>query len=136
MGGSKEIAVFLIFFFYLPIFAISSPLQTALPSSSDSLQESHLGEKIVPRHGSKFGHASGHANGHGGHADGHGENGNNGGSQSPNAQGGTTFIPVYVAGAANNHHHHHCSANCTRNSDSVGVSILVAAILDSLIAHL
>jgi hypothetical protein len=100
---------------------------------ADSLQESDLGEKIVPRHGSKFGHASGHANGHGGHADGHGENGNNGGSRTPNGQGGATFIPVYVAGAANNHHHHHGSANCNRNP--VGVSILVAAISASLIAH-
>jgi hypothetical protein len=99
---------------------------------ADTLQESHLGEKIAPRNGSKFGLASDH----GGHANGHGENGNNGDSRSPNEQGGTTLIPVYVAGAANNHHHHHCSANCNRNSNSVGVSILVAAILDSLIAYL
>ncbi|KAE8037761.1 hypothetical protein FH972_010324 [Carpinus fangiana] len=134
--GSKEIAVFLIFFsYYLHVFAISSPLQMALPSS-DSSQESHLGEKNVPRHGSKIGHAYGHGNG--GRVTGAGENANNGGSRSPNGQGGTAFIPVYAAGAANNHHqnNHHGSGNSNRNSIGVSILILVAATLASLITYL
>jgi hypothetical protein len=102
----------------------------------DSSQESHLGEKNVPRHGSKIGHAYGHGNG--GRVIGAGENANNGGSRSPNGQGGTAFIPVYAAGAANNHNqnHHHGSGNSNQNSIGVSILILVAATLASLITHL
>lgn len=106
---------------------------------ADSSQESHLGEKNVPRHGSKIGHAYGHGYGghvNGGRVTGAGENGNNGGSRSPNGQGGTAFIPVYAAGAANNHHHQHGSGNSNRNSIGVSILILVAATLASLITHL
>ncbi|KAG2672417.1 hypothetical protein I3760_13G039900 [Carya illinoinensis] len=148
--GSIEKGLFLIFFSYLCICSTSSPLQKVL-LSSDPLQETHLGAKFARRYGSgsvgesvgsgikhnrKIEGAHGHGAAAAGGSNGNGQNGNNGGSVGSNTQGGTAFIPVYVAGAANNRHqnHHRGSGNCNRNSP--GFSTLVAATLASLLAGL
>ncbi|KAG6630739.1 hypothetical protein CIPAW_13G040500 [Carya illinoinensis] len=88
------------------------------------------------KHNRKIEGAHGHGAAAAGGSNGNGQNGNNGGSVGSNTQGGTAFIPVYVAGAANNRHqnHHRGSGNCNRNSP--GFSTLVAATLASLLAGL
>ncbi|XP_040991598.1 uncharacterized protein LOC121238684 [Juglans microcarpa x Juglans regia] len=148
--GSIEKGLFLIFFSYLCICSTSSPLWKVLLSSVP-LQETHLGAKFASRYGSgsvaesggsgikhnrKIEGAHGHGATSGVGSNGNGENGNNGGTKSPNTQGGTATIPVYAAGAANNRHHNHHRGSGNRNRNSLGLSILVANTLAALLAGL
>ena len=91
----------------------------------------------VPGHGTsqstisenvRFQSGIGHANGGGGSRPTNpGESGGNGGSRIPT---GTSYIPVYAAGAVNNRHPtHRGAANCNR----IGASTLIAAAMASFL---
>lgn len=81
------------------------------------------------KHSSKLEYGFSHKGGNGGQST---ENGNNGGSRTPYTQGGSNYVPVYAAGAANNHHPVHRGAgNCNQNC--IGLPTIIATTIISLV---
>ncbi|XP_024029553.1 uncharacterized protein LOC112093994 [Morus notabilis] len=125
----KKILLLLMLFSHLCVLGLSSSPLHQETLSSDFVQEKTLGGEKT--HGSKLEHGIGRgAANAGGTRPNPVEAGNNGGTKTPSTQGGTTFIPVYAAGAANNRHpYHRGAANCNR----IGASTLIAATMASLL---
>lgn len=97
---------------------------------SSSRIDGSANSKNAIKHGSKLKHGIGRGAANSGTRPNPGEAGNSGGTKTPSTQGGTTFIPVYAAGAANNRHPYHRGA---ANSNRIGASTLIAATMASLL---
>ncbi|KAI4352905.1 hypothetical protein L6164_007112 [Bauhinia variegata] len=124
--GFRELRLSLLILICLISFASSSPNQKNLPS--EFMQKIKLEDEVID--GSKIEGGSHHPSGARGQS-----NGENGGSRSPNTQGGSAVIPVVVGGAAaNNLHHqnHHGAANCNLNRISV-LTLLMITLVSLLI---
>ncbi|PON70305.1 hypothetical protein PanWU01x14_082290 [Parasponia andersonii] len=99
--------------------------RSAYEQSSKGIYGSDTGKYTI-EHSNKFEHGT--AGGGGNRATNPGKT--NGGTRTPSTQGGTTFIPVYAAGAANNRHPYHRGA---ANSKQRGVYTLIAATMASIL---
>ncbi|KAL5801937.1 hypothetical protein ACOSQ3_033569 [Xanthoceras sorbifolium] len=147
--GNRKLGLLIMFFMFLHMLELSSPLQEPLdseslqdiqPSNEDKDKRQHgnrmdsgnnYGSSRVV-HGSKIARG-GLGGASGGKSTGSGESGNNGGSKSPSEQGGTTVIPVYAGGAAINHHPntHHGAGNS--NWSGIGLLALILTVFASLV---